>query len=92
MSRTLNPAACEIDVRISRRTALFAGVAAVVVIVFFLAPVVWWFNLGSPIAGERVSNPVYRSLGCATLGYGDLYAPSWFGFSLGCEIPVPIPF
>jgi hypothetical protein len=38
--------------------------------------------------------PVYRSLGCATSGLGDLYAPSagvniikGFHFHLGCNIP-----
>ncbi len=66
-------------------------IVAVGLLVFFLAPVSLWFNSGSPIAGETMSVPVYRSLGCATVGFGDLYAPSWFGFSFGCSIPVPLP-
>ena len=76
--------------RRSRKVAVVV-IAAVVVLAFFLAPVVWWFNLGSPIAGEKMAIPVYRSLGCVTLGYGDIYAPGWFGFSFGCNISVPIP-
>jgi len=67
------------------------GTAAVVVLAFFfLAPVVFWFNEYPPIVGQRTpanAMPVYRSLGCATVGIGDLYAPSWFGFSFGCQPP-----
>jgi hypothetical protein len=75
-----------------RPTKVIAAViATIMVVVFFFAPVVWWFNMGSPIAGVRMTTPVYRSLGCATLGYGDLYAPGWFGFSFGCNIPVIMP-
>lgn len=57
---------------------------------FFFAPVVHWYSLGSPIAGQTADIPVYRSLGCAIVGLGDLYAPNWFGFSFGCNIPVPL--
>ena len=64
-----------------------------VIVLFFLAfffvPVTFWFYAGSPGAG--VHFPVYRSLGCATVGFGDLYAPNWFGLSIGCQIPVPMP-
>ena len=65
---------------------------AVTVLAFLYAPVVFWFNLRAGPVGSQFTTPVYRSLGCATFGYGDLYAPGWFGFSLGCTIPVPIPF
>jgi hypothetical protein len=77
-----------------RRVAKVVVAIAVVVVLafFFLAPVALWLNLGSPIAGQTMSVPVYRSLGCATVGIGDLYAPTWSGFSFGCKIPVPIPF
>jgi hypothetical protein len=73
-----------------RRAALVL-VVAVAILAFFLAPVAFWHNLRAGPVGSTSSTPVYRSLGCATLGYGDLYAPGWFGFSLGCTIPVPIP-
>ena len=68
-------------------------IAAVIVLAFFFAPVAFWFNErgGPAIVLEKVGPPVYRSLGCTTIGYGDLYAPGWFGFSFGCNIPVPIP-
>jgi len=71
--------------------AAVALIATVVVLVFFLAPVTFWFNLRVGPAGYTQTVPVYRSLGCAVLGLGDLYAPEWFGFSFGCGIPVPIP-
>ena len=72
-----------------RRTVALAGIAVVVVVAFFfLAPIAFWYNSGSPMAGQIVSLPVYRSLGCATLGMGVLYSPSWFGFMFGCQAPV----
>jgi sterol desaturase/sphingolipid hydroxylase (fatty acid hydroxylase superfamily) len=58
---------------------------------FFFAPVIYWYSLGSPVARQTADIPLYRSLGCATMGFGDLYAPNWFGFSFGCNIPVPLP-
>ena len=65
------------------------GVAVVVAVaLFFLAPVALWYDSGSPIAGQTVSVPVYRSLGCATFGIGVLYSPSWFGFVFGCQAPI----
>jgi hypothetical protein len=66
-------------------------VAVVIVLVFLFAPVAFWFTMRAGPVGYESATPVYRSLGCATIGYGDLYAPGWFGFSFGCEIPVPIP-
>ncbi len=76
-----------------RRTTKVAvvGVTVAAALLFFFGPVSLWFNGGSPVAGQSVSVPVYRSLGCATVGFGDLYAPSWFGFSFGCELPVFLP-
>jgi hypothetical protein len=56
---------------------------------FFLAPVNLWFNSGSRVAGQMFNIPVYRSLGCATVGFGDLYSPNWFGFRFGCNLPFP---
>jgi hypothetical protein len=76
-----------------RRRTKALGVALAVVLVgaFFFAPVILRVTYGSPIAIQKMSVPVYESLGCATIGYGVLYAPNWFGFSLGCKIPVPVP-
>jgi len=77
-----------------RRNTKVAVVVIVVVLAslaFFLAPIAFWFNSGSPIAGESAKMSVYRSLGCVTVGLGDLYSPNWFGFSFGCQIPVPMP-
>ncbi|MDG6923313.1 MAG: hypothetical protein JRN67_08490 [Nitrososphaerota archaeon] len=77
--------------RSSAKVAIACIVIVVVLAIFFLAPVLFWFNSGPVIAGQTAKVPVYRSLGCATIGYGDLWAPNWFGFHLGCTIPVPIP-
>jgi len=75
----------------SRTKVVVVVVAVVIVMAFFLAPVAFWFDLRAGPVGYTQTVPVYRSLGCATVGLGDLYAPRWFGFSLGCDIPVPIP-
>jgi len=79
-------------VRRSRKVAVVV-IAAVMVLAFFFAPIAFWLNeRGAPaFVVEGAGSPVYRSLGCITIGYGDLYAPGWFGFSFGCDIPVPIP-
>jgi hypothetical protein len=79
-------------VRLSRKVAVVV-IAAVLVMVFFFAPIAFWLNErgGPALVVERVGPPVYRSLGCIVIGYGDLYAPGWFGFSFVCDIPVPIP-
>jgi hypothetical protein len=76
-----------------RSTKVAVAGLIVVAAFFFLAPVAFWYNLGSPIAGRTMSVSIYRSLGCVTLGVGDLlvYSPSGFGFMFGCEIPGPLP-
>jgi hypothetical protein len=73
-----------------RRVAKVVTVSIVVIftVFFFLAPVIFWFS-DSSLVGN--GNPVYRSLGCATLGLGDEYAPNMFGFRFGCKSPVIIP-
>lgn len=57
---------------------------------FFFAPVVFWYSeRGGPVqpgAGEHYS-PVFRSLGCAYVGYGDVYAPGLGGVKIGCSGP-----
>lgn len=70
---------------------LVTALAAAGVAAFFLAPASLWFTEGSPVAGESVHIPVYRSFSCAVFGYGDIYAPGWFGFNWGCAVPVPFP-
>ncbi|MGD0319580.1 MAG: hypothetical protein ABSB56_07790 [Nitrososphaerales archaeon] len=73
-------------------------VIAVIVVVglfafFFFAPVFLWGSVlvGHPATGDYVFK-VYRSLGCATVGFGVLYSHAlnsqgWLGFSLGCDLP-----
>ena len=62
---------------------------------FFLAPVFYWFTTPNnpPFS---VTTTVYRSAGCAILGYGVLYFPNGDGyytmtnirgFWLGCSLP-----
>jgi tetrahydromethanopterin S-methyltransferase subunit D len=78
-----------------RRIAKLAAAGLVVVVAvgfFFLAPMSFWYYQGGGPVGAEFHIPVYRSLGCATVGMGDLYSPGWFGFSFGCSIPVPVPF
>ncbi len=78
----------------TRSTVIVAGVIATAVLVaFFFAPVVFWYNaVGGPImVGENPpKHPVYRSLGCVFFGYGDTYAPMLGGLGFGCEGP-PVP-
>lgn len=68
------------------------AIACVVIVVvlasFFFAPIVFWFSTGPeyqafPHPSQDIT-PVYRSLGCVTVGYGDTYAPGWFGLVFGC--------
>jgi hypothetical protein len=69
-----------------RRATKAAIVGTVVIFAgafFFLAPVSYAGYLGQPAAPK----PVYQSLGCSTVGFGDLYAPNMFGLSFGCQIP-----
>jgi hypothetical protein len=72
-----------------RKIAVACTVVAVVVLVFFFAPIVYWFSTGPyyqafPHPSLDVT-PVYRSLGCVTLGVGDSYGPDWFGLVVGCS-------
>jgi len=69
-----------------------AGIALAGFVAFFFVPVPLWHTYRFGPAGSQVSVNVYRSLGCSTVGFGVLYAPEWLGFSVGCAIPVPIPF
>ncbi len=72
-----------------RRTKVSIVVLAVALVgAFFFAPVVYWFSTGPyyeayPHPSPNVT-PVYRSLGCVTVGYGVSYGPDWFGLVLGC--------
>ncbi|HYB06678.1 MAG TPA: hypothetical protein VEB87_00825 [Nitrososphaerales archaeon] len=82
-----------------RRTKALAGVAALAVVAFFfLAPVMFWFNIGPAYATSHPNYiPVYRSAGCTVFGYGDMYSQILtengytFGLALGCQIPIPLP-
>ena len=62
----------------------------IVGIAFFLfAPVIYWYNASPFVSGNF---PVYHSLGCATVGFGDTYASTWFNtnsgfFEFGCQAP-----
>jgi hypothetical protein len=73
--------------RRARKMAV-ACIIIVGILVFFFAPIVFWFSTGPEYQAypHRSLNitPVYRSLGCVTVGYGDIYAPDWFGLVLGC--------
>jgi hypothetical protein len=76
-----------------KRRKIIIVITVILLAFYFFAPVVYWFNgAGGPaFQGPPPNIPVYQSPGCATFGIGDLYAPSWFGFHLGCDIPEPIP-
>lgn len=77
--------------RPTNKAAMTVAVAVVLILFFLLAPVAFWHNEGPPIAGASVhvsQIPIYRSLGCATVGVGDLYAPTWFGLKMGCRPPI----
>jgi hypothetical protein len=60
-----------------RRTkAVIGGVSVVAFLLFFfLAPVMFWFNIGP---AHATSHPnfilVYRSASCVVFGYGDVYS------------------
>jgi hypothetical protein len=81
------------------------GIILVIVLLFFFAPILYWTSVRPPVPPAYFNTPglalpVYRSLGCSLLGYGDLYSPGSvklgglkypaFGFSLGCKIPYPV--
>lgn len=83
-----------------RRTkAVIGGVSVVAFLLFFfLAPVMFWFNIGPPYATPHPNYiPFYRSASCVILGYGDVYSQFLadndyaFGLALGCQIPIPLP-
>ena len=82
-----------------RRTKALVGVAIVAVAAFlFLAPVMFWFNIGPAYAASHPNFiPVYRSASCMVLGYGDVYSQFLaangytFGLALGCQMPIPLP-
>jgi hypothetical protein len=89
-----------------RKTKVAAGgFVLAIVLVFFFAPMLYWTSARPPIPPAYFNTPglalpVYRSLGCAILGYGVLYSPGSvtvgglqypaFGFSLGCNTPYPV--
>jgi len=73
----------------------------------FLAPVLYWTSVPPPIPPAYARTPglqlpIYRSLGCAIFGYGDLFSPGGvtlggvyypaFVFSFGCKIPYQVHF
>lgn len=73
------------------RAAAGVVIVALVAAFFFCAPVAFWYNAGGgPIMAGHAPpyRPVYRSLGCAYLGFGDVYAPSSGGLRLGCSGPI----
>jgi len=82
-----------------RGTKALAGVATVVVVAFFfLAPVMFWFNIGPAYATSHPNYiPVFRSASCMVFGYGDVYSRFLaangytFGLALGCQVPIPLP-
>ena len=82
-----------------RRIKAVAGVMALAVAgFFFLAPVMFWFNIGPAYATSNPHYiPVYRSASCAVFGYGDIYSQFLaangytFGLALGYQIPILLP-
>ncbi|QQG48921.1 MAG: hypothetical protein HY247_00985 [archaeon] len=77
-----------------RRWLAASLVAVAAVGVFFLAPVSYWYDwaCGGLVAyGGCAAHPVYRSLGCMFLGYGDTYSPGIWDLRFGCNGP-PSPF
>jgi hypothetical protein len=73
-----------------RRTKAIVGLAVVVAVTFFFfVPVFYWFTFG-PGVWYTQSPPhwnVYGSLGCITLGWGDIWS-SQNGLQLNCEVPI----
>ncbi|MDG6907805.1 MAG: hypothetical protein JRN20_18695 [Nitrososphaerota archaeon] len=60
-----------------RAYIIVACVAIAFFIFFFLAPIVFWTNVGSP-SGNTGGYVIYQSLGCTVFGYGDT---NWVGQS-----------
>ena len=74
-----------------RKAKIALGALAVVMVLafFFLAPVVYWKNV-SPVNGGFW--PIYRSLGCASIGVGAAYGGGivhqyggTIGYQLSCN-------
>ncbi|MDA4134209.1 MAG: hypothetical protein OK441_01395 [Thaumarchaeota archaeon] len=79
------------------KVAVVAVILAVAVIVFFVAPVVFWYTAYFPgITYPNVPHPlfsVYRSLSCVTVGFGVSFKSegqqsAWY---LTCNPPIVIP-
>ncbi len=72
-----------------RRALVVVIMIAVALLAFFLAPVAYWFSAGPEYQAyphpSMERTPVYRSLGCVTVGFGDTYGPGWFGLVIGCS-------
>jgi hypothetical protein len=64
------------------KTVLGAFAVVMVIAFFLLAPVVYWKNV-SPANGGFL--PIYRSLGCATIGVGAAYGTGVIGYQLSCN-------
>jgi len=84
-----------------RNTKVAIGVIIIAVglFSFFFVPAFYWFSVGTAYATPNpVFQPFYRSLGCMTVGFGDMYStyfayadlPNWSGVQFGCSIP-PLP-
>ena len=74
-----------------RSRTKIAAMAAAIALVFFLAPVAFWYNAyggQAGVPGKTTLHPVYRSLGCYLSGAGDTYAPNLGGFRWGCQGPL----
>ncbi|MDG6905684.1 MAG: hypothetical protein JRN20_07870 [Nitrososphaerota archaeon] len=72
----------------NRRTKIVVGCLAILAVGFFLfAPVLYWFGYYPPLPYQNAPHySVYRSLACATIGFGDTYTIS--GLHLTCNAPV----
>jgi hypothetical protein len=67
------------------KVAIAAVVSVALIAFFFFAPVFYWFAFST--VSFLPHQPVYRSLGCATVGFGDVYSPGYGGFIFGCALP-----
>jgi len=67
-----------------KKAKIALGIFAVVTVIafFFLAPVVYWKNVSPALGGFW---PIYRSLGCATIGVGVAYGSGVIGYQLSCN-------
>ena len=72
--------------------AVFVALLAFFIVFFFVPTMLWYNATGDPIATANPNSyPVYRSLGCATIGFGVIYSPGWFGVTFGCNIQSQFP-